>query len=330
MADTALVGERIRIDVCAGVCDPEVELAALRGGLLRNPPEISSKYFYDDRGSRIFDRICELPEYYQTRTELALLTAIADDVVRKTGAEEVVELGPGASTKARVLLDAMQRAGQLELYVPFDVNEGIVRRVAEELTGDYPSLSVHGVAGEFMTHLDCIPDGGRRLVLFLGGTIGNFEPPAAAAFLGEVAALLDADDALLLGTDLIKDVDMLEAAYDDAQGVTAAFNLNILAVMNELVGADFVPERFAHRAPYVAARHRIEMRLRSLEDQVVRLPALDLTLGLPRGKEIRTEVSTKFDRELVRSLLREGGFTLEEWFTDREQLFGLALARPAR
>ncbi|MGD8396155.1 MAG: L-histidine N(alpha)-methyltransferase, partial [Candidatus Eiseniibacteriota bacterium] len=232
-AKAPLLEDRIRIDVRWSDEAPTSELAAIRDGLLRDPPEISPKYFYDDHGSLLFEEICRTPEYYQTRTEMALLEAIADDLVRDTGADELVELGSGAATKARILLDAMQRAGQLRTYVPFDVNEAIVRRDAAQLVSAYPGLRVHGVIGEFTRHLGHIPDGDRRLVILLGGTIGNFAPEAARAFLAQVAAEMTPQDHLLLGTDLIKDVQRLEAAYNDAAGITAAFNRNALQLLNE-------------------------------------------------------------------------------------------------
>jgi L-histidine N-alpha-methyltransferase len=303
------------------------ELSTIRAGLLRSPPEISPKFFYDDRGSLLFDEICRTPEYYQTRTEADLLADIADQLIELTGAEELVELGSGAALKTPILLDAMARAHKLRLYVPFDVNEMIVRESADRLVARYPGLRVHGVIGEFVHHLDHIPDGGRRLVIFLGGTIGNFEPDAARSFLRGVAAAMGPGDHFLLGVDLIKPAERLEAAYNDAQGITAAFNLNVLEVMNRMLGGDFEPGGFAHRALYEPASHRIEMRLRSLRDQLVTLPALGLAIGFPAGREILTEISVKFDRRLATDLIEAAGLELEGWFTDRDELFGLVLAR---
>ncbi len=317
----------VRIEVFVKPERPEEELARIRERLLRTPREISPRYFYDDRGSALFEAICELPEYYQTRTERRILEERAGEIVAVTGAEELVELGSGASTKTRVLLDAMARTGRLRLYVPFDVSEGIVRRVAHDLVEEYDGLRVHGVIGDFMSHMDRIPDGRHRLCIFLGGTIGNFQPGPAEAFLREVGSQMAPGDWFLLGTDLIKDRTRLEAAYDDAQGVTAEFNLNVLRVLNRLLDGDFDPEAFRHHALYNKADHRIEMWLRAAREQTVRLPKLDLTLSLARNEEILTEISTKFDRPLVEQLLATGGFSLERWYTDPEGLFALSLAR---
>ncbi len=306
---------------------PEEELREIRERLLRSPREIAPRYFYDDRGSALFEAICELPEYYQTRTERVILEAVADDVVAATGATALVELGSGASTKTRVLLDAMRRAGSLGVYVPFDVSEGIVRRTAHELVSEYEGLRVHGIIGDFMRDLGRIPEGGRRLVIFLGGTIGNFEPRRAEAFLRKTAAHMEPGECLLLGTDLIKDPARLEAAYNDAQGVTAEFNRNALRVLNLLLAADFEVEEFQHHALYNRNRHRIEMWLRSRSEQRVRLPKLDLAIDLRPGEEILTEISTKYDRPGVEALLAAGGFELMRWYTDAEDLFALSLAR---
>lgn len=329
MTDSAtppMVADRVTIDVRATQQPAHAALAGIRAGLLREPPEIAPKYFYDDAGSRLFDAICATPEYYQTRTECALLARVADEIVSLADADELVELGSGAITKARILLDAMGRAGASRRYVPFDVNESVVRRGARELIARYPEIRVHGVIGEFARHLEHLPDGGRRLVSFLGGTIGNFQPAAAAAFMQEVAAAMAPGDFLLLGTDLIKDRRRLEAAYNDAAGLTARFNLNILEVINRLAGADFEPPAFEHRAIYNETEHRIEMWLRASRAQVVRLEALRLRLAFPAGRRILTEISVKFDRQRVAALLAPCGFSLRRWFTDHERLFALTLA----
>lgn len=302
-------------------------LAEIRDGLLRSPREISPKYFYDERGSKLFEAICELPEYYPTRTEFSLLAAVAERVAALTGAEELFELGSGAAVKTRLILDAMSRAGQLRLYVPFDFSESTVRCAAAELTARYPELRVHGVVGDFMAHLGRIPAGNRRLVMFLGGTIGNFRPTEAVKFLRRLAVEMDSGEFILLGTDLIKDVRRLEDAYNDAAGVTAEFNRNILRVLNDLLGADFAPSRFEHRSFYNREHHWIEMRLVSSADQCVRLPALDTEIAFRRGEEILTEISAKYDRARVEAMLAASGFRLVEWFTDPENLFALSLAR---
>ncbi len=309
------------------------DLADLAAALRRTPREIPSKFFYDEAGSALFERITELPEYYQTRTERALLESIADRVVQASGADELVEIGAGAATKTRVLLDALERAGRLRLYVPLDVDESMVRRVAAELTAEYPGLCVHGVVGDFMAHLGHIPDGNgpgaRRLVLFLGGTLGNLQPEAARRFLKELRSEMAPGDSFLLGADLVKPIARLEAAYDDAAGVTAQFNRNILNVVNRRTGGDFEPAAFRHRAFYDPRNAWIEMRLVSRKRQAVHLPALGLSFTLEEGEEILTEISAKYDRLRLEGLLRETGFEPVAWFTDPEGLFGLSLSRAA-
>jgi L-histidine N-alpha-methyltransferase len=301
----------------------------LQAALRRRPREIPSKLFYDEGGSALFERITELPEYYQTRTERALLERVADRVIAASGASELVEIGSGAATKTRVLLTAMQRAGALRLYVPFDVAEGTMRRSSEELIADYPGLAVHGIVGDFMAHLGRIPEGERRLVVFLGGTIGNLGPEEVRRFLADLASAMAPGDHFLLGVDLIKDVARLEAAYNDAAGVTAAFNKNILNAVNRLTGGNFEPEAFRHHAPYNRALHRIEMWLLSLVRQVVHLPAIGMEMELAEGEGILTEISTKYDRPRIEMLLEASGLTPLGWYTDPERLFGLSLSRKA-
>lgn len=321
------VHSRIHIDQPLAEDDPSRLQRELVAALTATPRRIPSHYFYDDRGSALFEAITELPEYYQTRAEAALLAAVADEVVSRSGARTLVELGSGAATKTLLLLDSMQRAGQLELYVPIDVAASTVERTAHELVDRYPGLNVHGVVGDFLEHLDIVPmDGGQRLVIFLGGTIGNLEPAAARAFLSEVAVRMHPGERFLLGVDLIKDPARLVAAYNDAAGLTAAFNLNALHVVNRVLDGDFDPSRFRHRAPWNAAEHRIEMWLTATEAMRVRLAAVDLTLDLEEGEGILTEVSTKYDEALARDLLAASGLTLERWFVADESLFGLALA----
>jgi L-histidine Nalpha-methyltransferase len=302
----------------------------LRAALERSPREIPSRFFYDDRGSHLFETICEQPEYYQTRTEHALLRQIAPLVADLSRAEQLVEIGSGAATKTRVLLDAMQHAGSLRLYVPIDFAAGTVHRIAEELVGEYPDLAVHALVADFNTDLSPLPatsGPGGRLVIFLGGTIGNLQPADAQAFLRRRHHEMASGDHFLLGVDLIKPVVRLEAAYNDAAGVTAEFNRNILRVVNRLAGGDFDPSAFAHDA-FFDTRHRwIEMRLRSLCAQKVYLPGLSLEFTLAPGEEIRTEISAKYDRASAEALLTAAGFEPAGWFTDPEELFGLALAR---
>jgi L-histidine N-alpha-methyltransferase len=299
-------------------------------GLTRPAKEIPPKHFYDTRGSELFDRITELPEYYPTRTERAILEASADEIVAVTRAAELVELGAGTATKTRVLLDAMARAGSLWRYVPFDVDGGMVRDTAGAIAADYDELEVIGVTGDFEHDLDEIPDpdpAHPRIVAFLGGTIGNFTPGSRRRFLRELAARLDDRSFLLLGTDLVKDPAVLEAAYNDSRGVTADFNLNVLRVLNRELDADFDLDQFEHVAFYDEQREWIEMRLRARRPQSVRVEAIDLELEFDRGEELRTEISAKFTPERVRADLGAAGLELVRSLTDPEELFALSLAR---
>jgi L-histidine N-alpha-methyltransferase len=300
-------------------------------GLTRPAKELPPKHLYDARGSELFDRITELPEYYPTRAERAILEARADDMAT-TGARELVELGAGTAAKTRVLLDAMARAGTLERYVPFDVDGGMVRDTAAALAEEYPGLEVEGITGDFEHDLDQIPPpqpGVPRIVAFLGGTIGNFIPGSRRRFLRELGARLDDDSFLLLGTDLVKDPAVLEAAYDDSQGVTAKFNLNMLRVLNRELDADFDVDNFEHVAFYDDAREWIEMRLRARRAHSVRVAAIDLDIEFDRGEELRTEISAKFTPERVRGDLGAAGLELVEWMTDPEGRFALSLSRTA-
>ena len=299
-------------------------------GLTRPFKELPPKHFYDSRGSELFERICELPEYYPTRTELEILRRQSEAIVRRARPVELVELGSGATTKARLLLDAMASQGTLRRYVPVDVSERMVHEAAVELVDDYPRLSVHGVVGDFERHLDRIPppDGGPRLVALLGGTIGNFPPGSRRRLLREVAHLLGPRDHLLMGTDLVKDPAILEAAYDDSAGVTAEFNRNILRVVNRELGADFDPGRFDHVAFFDRRRQWIEMRLRAREGCAVRVAALDLEVEFEAGEELRTEISAKFTPQRVEADYRAVGLELRAWYADPQQLFAVSLASP--
>jgi L-histidine Nalpha-methyltransferase len=298
-------------------------------GLTRPFKEVPPKHFYDARGSELFEQICELPEYYPTRTERAILEEYAEDVAERTHAAEVVELGAGYATKTRILLNALEYGGTLRRFVPVDVSEATVRGCAEALVQEYDGLEVHGLVGDYERHLVHLPQPrGARLVVFLGGTIGNFTPGSRRRFLRTIAKSLGPDDWLLLGTDLVKDPGMLEAAYDDAAGVTAEFNLNVLRVMNRELGADFDLQGFDHVAFWDADRQWIEMRLRSRRRQTVRFPDLDLTVHFAPREELRTEISAKFTRGRVEGDLAAAGLELVDWMTDDAGLFGLSLARP--
>jgi L-histidine N-alpha-methyltransferase len=299
-------------------------------GLTRPLKELPPKHFYDSRGAALFDQICELPEYYPTRTERAILERVADELIEATGASELVELGSGSAAKTRLLLDAMARAGTLQRFVPVDVTERVVRESAAELTREYPGLAVHGLIGDFERHLDRLPPAsGPRLLAFLGGTIGNFAPASRERFLRTIAGLLSDEDHLLLGTDLVKDRATLEAAYDDSAGITAEFNRNILHVINRELGANFDPAGFQHVARFDAQNEWIEMRLRAREVQEVVLPAIALKVRFAAGEELRTEISAKFTRERVAAELSAAGLVLAAWHTDENEWFALSLARRA-
>jgi len=301
----------------------------VREGLSMDLKQLPPKYFYDERGSELFDRITTLPEYYPTRCEREILNRHAPEIVRDSKAAEVVELGSGSASKTRALLYAMAGEGTLRRYVPLDVSQATVESCAAELTELYPGLEVHGVVGDFDRDLERVPAGRRRLFAFLGGTIGNLFPDERAAFLARLRELMLPDDRLLIGTDLVKDRSVLEAAYNDSRGVTAEFNRNVLRVVNDGLGANFAPEAFEHVAFFDEANSWIEMRLRANGAQSVRIEGADLELTFEDGEEIRTEISAKFTRDAVQSELAGAGLELDDFFTDGEGLFGLAVARHA-
>jgi L-histidine N-alpha-methyltransferase len=300
-------------------------------GLTRPFKEVPPKHFYDTRGSELFEQICELPEYYPTRAERAILDARAEAIVRTTGAGELVELGSGSPEKARILLGAMDRAGTLRRYIPFDVSESAVEESARQLIDEYDGLRVHGVIGDFQRHLPRVPpaDGVPRIVALLGGTIGNFPPGTRRGLLREIGALLGPEDRLLLGTDLVKDPDVIEAAYDDSQGVTAEFNRNVLHVINRELDADFIPDAFEHIAFFDRRYEWVEMRLRALRPCSVLIGELGLRVEFAAGEELRTEISAKFTRTRVEEDFRAAGLRLDRWYTDRDGLFALSLGARA-
>ena len=298
-----------------------------RRGLTATPKDLPPKWFYDDRGSELFDEITRLPEYYPTRTERSILLAHADDIVAASGADTLVELGSGTSEKTRILLDAFHRADRLRTFAPFDVSEATLRDAAARVAAEYPGVDVHAVVGDFERHLAHVPGSGHRTVAFLGGTIGNFAPAPRARFLAALAATLRPGETLLLGTDLVKDEGRLVRAYDDAAGVTAAFNKNVLHVLNRELGATFDPDAFDHVACWNAADEWIEMRLRARGALQVAVPALDLDVRFDAGEEMRTEISAKFRRDRVAEELATAGFELAEWWTDPAGDFALSLAR---
>ena len=300
--------------------------ADVRSGLTLAPKELPPKWFYDQRGSELFERITRLPEYYPTRAERAILDEHRHNIAPFTGADTVVELGSGTSEKTRLLLDAFTDRHQLRRFVPFDVSEETLRRAADSLAEDYTDVEVHAIVGDFEHHLSTIPEGGRRLIAFLGGTIGNFPPKARAEFLAALSAQMETGDSLLLGTDLVKSPVRLVAAYDDAEGVTAEFNRNILRVVNRELGADFVPERFDHVARFDEAEEWIEMQLRSQRDQRAYVRGLDLEVGFVDGEQMRTEISAKFRRPRVEDELAEAGMALARWWLDPDEDFALSLS----
>ena len=303
--------------------------ADARAGLTASPKVLPPKWFYDEEGCRLFDEITRLPEYYPTRTERAILARHARDIAERTSADTLVELGSGTSEKTRLLLDALSAQGSLRRFVPFDVSEPTLRDAAGSIEGEYPGVDVHAVVGDFERHLDRLPAGGTRLVAFLGSTIGNLDPDGRARFYRRLAAGLAPDDALLLGTDLVKDTTQLVAAYDDDAGVTAAFNRNVLSVLNRELAADFVPERFAHVARWNPEQEWIEMRLRSQGKQTVRVHELDLRVEFADCEEMRTEISAKFRRERVEAELERAGLALVTWWTDPGGDFALSLSTTA-
>jgi L-histidine N-alpha-methyltransferase len=302
----------------------------VRAGLLSEPKELSPKYFYDERGSQLFERITELAEYYPTRAERAILAERSTEIVAAAGEPEtLIELGSGSASKTRHLLSAMREAECLRTYVPVDISEEITHETAESLVEEYPGLAVRGLVCDFEHHLERIPDSeGGRLVVFLGGTIGNLYADARRDFLARVGAMLGPADRLLLGTDLVKDAGRLEAAYDDSQGVTAEFNKNVLEVLNRELGADFDLEAFEHVARYDSEEARMDIRLRSLVDQTVRVGELDMAVSFLAGEEMRTEISSKFTRERLERVYGEAGLAMSGWFVDGDGDYALSLARP--
>ena len=301
----------------------------VREGLSCPFKELPPKYFYDERGSELFERITELPEYYPTRAERSILDARAEEIVAAASPTTLIELGSGAASKTRCLLDAMRAAASLETYVPVDISEEITRRAAAELVREYDGLRVHGVICDYETHLERIPREEGALIAFLGGTIGNFRPGPRRSFLARIATLMYPGDRFLLGTDLVKDGSVLEAAYNDSAGVTSEFNKNVLHVLNRELDADFDPELFEHVAFWDPDNNWIDIRLRSLAEQFIDLRELDMRTHFARNEEMRTEISTKFTRERLEASYADAGLELVEWWTDPEGLYALSLAKRA-
>jgi L-histidine Nalpha-methyltransferase len=331
-------GPRPLIDMpTAGAPSMDVHLTAndleealerdVRQGLQADEKWLPPVWFYDDKGSELFDEITRLPEYYLTRAERRLLEAAADEIAARSGAEVLVELGAGTCEKSRILLDALSKAGTLKKYIPLDVSDGTLLAAATSLADDYPALTVHAVVGDFGLHIDRVPADGRRLVVFLGSTIGNLGPEQRKRFLFDLDCTMEHGDSLLLGTDLVKDTSRLLAAYDDASGVTAEFNRNVLRVLNRELGAHFDPSQFEHVAVWNPEKSHIEMRLRSQLDQSVAIDKLGMEVHFARGEDLLTETSAKFTREGLENELQEAGLVPEAMWEDAEG-FLLTFATP--
>jgi L-histidine N-alpha-methyltransferase len=322
---------RIQIDCCLERADDRSLAENVRAGLTGSFKQLPPKHFYDARGSELFESICSLPEYYLTRAEMEILAQRAVEIVSATGCRELVELGSGAPDKARTLLEAMREQGTPGRYVPVDVSEQALRDAAQQLANAYPELLIHGVMADFERQLDRVPpaDGMPRVVALLGSTIGNFAPASRRTLLDAVAALLGEGDRLLVGVDLVKDQAVLDAAYNDAQGITAEFNRNVLNVINRELEADFEPSAFEHVAFFDRHNEWIEMRLRALRDMTVNVGKLGLEVTFARDEDLRTEISAKFTPGRLGADLAAAGLVLEQWYTDRAERFALALARRA-
>jgi L-histidine N-alpha-methyltransferase len=324
------VADQITIDVHLPPGGPLSGMAAdVRAGLTKPFKELSPRYFYDQRGSALFEDITGLPEYYPTRAERAILERYSPAICAAAGSPStLIELGSGSATKTRVLLDAMEGAGCLEAYAPVDISEEITRETAESIASEY-GIVVHGLVCDFERDLERMPLEGPRVIALLGGTIGNFEPAQRASFLARVANLLGPDDHFLLGTDLVKDRGRLEAAYNDSAGVTAEFNKNVLSVLNRELGGDFDLDAFEHVAFWDAENLWVDIRLRSLARQVIEISSLEMSVAFGRGEEMRTEISTKFARDGLAGIYTEAGLEMVEWWSDPQDLFALSLARPS-
>jgi L-histidine N-alpha-methyltransferase len=322
----------VRVSSLLDLADERCLADDVLDGLTRPFKELPPKHFYDARGSELFEQICRLPEYYPTRVERQILKRHAGEIVALSGAGELVELGSGSPTKARILLDAMADRDTLRRYVPVDVSERAVRASAGALAREYPELRVHGLVADFERHLHSVPiaDGCPRIVALLGGTIGNFPPGSRRRLLRRIGSLLGEQDRLLLGVDLVKDPRVIEAAYNDSRGVTAAFNRNVLAVINRELDADFDLAAFNHVAFFDRRHEWVEMRLRSTRPQTVHVRALGLEVEFAAGEDLRTEISAKFTRARLEADFRSAGLALECWYTDGQRRFALSLARHGR
>ena len=321
-------GARKLVDVHLGQDEIDRALRVdVAAGLTARPKELPPKWFYDERGSELFDEITRLEEYYPTEAEREILLANAGAIIEATRPETIIELGSGTSDKTGAILDAGVAAGSLRRFVPFDVSEAFLRSSVDALAARYPELVVHGVVGDFDHHITELPGGDRQLLMLLGGTIGNYGPDDRPVLLQTIAGRQRPGDHVLIGVDLVKDVDRLERAYDDPRGITAAFNKNVLCVINRRLGADFDPDRFDHVARFDLDEEWIEMLLRSHQDQRVTIPELEIEVGFAAGELMRTEVSCKFRREGFESELRAVGLEPVSWLLDRAGDFAVSISR---
>jgi L-histidine Nalpha-methyltransferase len=325
-SDATLPGVRVDVYLRDGALATIGE--DVRAGMLARPKSIPPKYFYDARGSNLFEQITRLPEYYPTRAEQTILDGVGTEIIESAQPEELIELGPGSARKTHALLDPMVDDGAERIYVPVDVSESAVRGAASRLAEQYSNLAIHGIVGDFERHFDRVPRNGRRLIAFLGGTIGNLDGSERGAMLRRLRNELGAEDRLLIGTDLVKERSRLEAAYNDSAGVTAEFNRNILRVINDNLDGTLEPERFDHVAFYDEDAHRMEMRLRARDAHKTRIEALDMEVEFEQGEEIHTEISCKFTRAGLAREYSAAGLDLLSWHTDEDRLFALSLAGP--
>ncbi|CAN5719604.1 L-histidine N(alpha)-methyltransferase [soil metagenome] len=330
MTERPLPPSRVRVDV---LLDDASRRAALYEATLRSltdtPKEISPIWLYDERGSRLFDEITHLPEYYLTRAERAILAERASEIASQTRAETLVELGSGTSEKTRLLLDALAAEGTLGRFVPLDVSEEVLVASAQEIADEYPGLEVHAVVADFERHLGMLPAGGRRLLAFLGSTIGGLEVDARERFLRTVASSLGSRDALLLGLDLVKDPARVEAAYSDGSGASERFQRNALAHLDRELGSDFSGSRFDYRPSWDPEREWMDIGFRSLEAQVVHIPRLGIEVAFADGEHLRTSVSSKFRRERFEADLAAADLQITRWWTDASGDFAVCLAVPS-
>jgi L-histidine N-alpha-methyltransferase len=323
-------GDQLQIDVRLTPAELRTALREdVRHGLCASPKWLPAKWHYDEAGSLLFDQITQMPEYYPTRREREILAARVDEIAQISQADTLIELGSGTSEKTRLLLSALSAAGRLRRFVPFDVSEAILRDSAKAILAEYPGIQVCGIVGDFERHLDALPRDGRRLVAFLGGTIGNLRPPARALLLASLARSLESGDQLLLGADLVKPRARLEAAYDDPGGFSARFSLNLLTILNRELGADFDTSQFRHDAVWDAEHEWMEIGLVSLREQLVTLRELDMTVEFAEGEKLHTEISAKFRRERLTAELAAVELAPVRFWTDEASEYSLSLwSRP--